>query len=194
MPTVKLEIGLRCRTLLGSGVPRLHINGFNLLGFCMQRFGRLGGGGDWGDWGVEGPMEDKGRKFISALYKTYPASRLFSSICFFLYIFTFLVQVIRIGKRERGLGRWNGVDGTGPDNFYIISLCPQSGSGWATRMMFLVLIFLDWTGEIKDCWGNARPCLEHVSSRLAWFWVEVPETAAVVVSSCRGGNYYLAVI
>lgn len=99
MPTVKLEIGLRCRTLLGSGVPRLHINGFNLLGFCMQRFGRLGGGGDWG---VEGPMEDKGRKFISALYKTYPASRLFSSICFFLYIFTFLVQVIGLGNGKGG--------------------------------------------------------------------------------------------
>lgn len=83
---------------MGSGVPRLHINGFNLLGFCMQRFGGRGGGGGGGD----GPMEEKGRKSISALYKTYPASRLFSSICFFLYIFTFLVQVIGLGNGKGG--------------------------------------------------------------------------------------------
>lgn len=67
MPTVKLEIGLRCRTLLGSGVPRLHINGFNLLGFCMQRFGRLGGGGDWGIGGLRGQWKTK-EENLSVLY------------------------------------------------------------------------------------------------------------------------------
>lgn len=74
---------------MGSGVPRL-INGLNLFGCYMQRFG--------------GTNEKEREKNISVLYKTYPASRLFSSISFSLQTY-FSCSIYGIGKQERELGR-----------------------------------------------------------------------------------------
>lgn len=139
MPTVQLKIGLRCRALLGSGVPRLHINGLNLLGFCMQRFGGTNG-------------RERKKIYQCSIRHTQPRG-FFPQVDFFsLYIY-FSCSRYGIGKRERGAreedrrGRWYETS--------FISLCPQSWSGWATRMMFLVHIFLNWTGETKRL---ARNC------------------------------------
>lgn len=138
MPTVKLEIGQRCRTLSGSGVP-----GFIQTGLIYWDFACKGSGGG----GTNG--RERKKIYQCSIRHTQPRG-FFLNLVFALHVY-FSCSSYGIGKRERGLGggETGGVDGTRPDSFYIISLCPQSGSGWATSMMFLVHIFLDWTREIK---------------------------------------------
>ena len=121
----------RCRALLGSGVPRL-INGLNSFGCYMQRFG--------------GTNKKEREENILVLYKTYPASRPFSSISFSLQNY-FSCSIYGIGKQERELGRrTGGVDGTRPDSFYLNSLRPpiRERLGGEDDVLGSHLLGLDW--------------------------------------------------
>lgn len=120
----------------GLGRSEASYNGLDLLGCYMQRKVR------------EDQWERK-RENISVFYKTYPASRLFSSISFSLQIY-FSRSSYGIGKQDRGLGSETGrVDGTRPDNFYIISLCPQIRERLGKEDV-LGSYFLIWIGEIDE--------------------------------------------
>lgn len=100
MPTGKLEIGQRCRTLSGSGVPGFIQTGLIYWDFACK--GSRGGGDQW----------KRKEENISVLYKTYPASRLFPQFgfCSTCLLFLFKLWDWETGKGTRGgrarRGRW----------------------------------------------------------------------------------------